>query len=473
MFLNRHLDIPEDRPAIAAPGQRVKTYGELQQESSLYSKHMLPRTLALILCDNSLECLSFYYCCLELQTVPILADIHYDTDYLQLLLEDYHPKYIWLPSSHALSEAFSGHYRTLRDHQGYLLFETAWNCFPIHDDLALLLPTSGSTGSRKLVRISYRNIYDNTRINAEQKSIVSSDMGITMLPMNFAYGLSFIHMHWFMGAAIAITEKSVLTNAFWQFYHSNPITSFVGVSQTYQFLLKMEFGSPEDTRCLKWFGQAGTRLEPSLRQAFSQLARNIGIPFYVEYGQTECIGVVISGSSSDPSLPAGSIGQSLPSISVSVEQPEENSEMIIHGTSVCLGYAYSYQELSLPDEHNLTLRSGDIAAINSDGYITLLGRKSRFLKLAGIRYSLDAIEQSLQGCFSCCQFACSGTDDMLLICYEGTAVPRNDIEAFLAGKMHLNHSLMDVVHMASLPRNTSGKIDYAGLNALLTPRSQP
>ena len=70
----------------------------------------------------------------------------------------------------------------------------------LHPSLALLLSTSGSTGSPKLVRLSRRNLQANAQSIAEYLAIRPSDRAATTLPMHYCYGLSVINSHLLAGA---------------------------------------------------------------------------------------------------------------------------------------------------------------------------------------------------------------------------------------------------------------------------------
>ena len=85
----------------------------------------------------------------------------------------------------------------------------------LHPDLALLLSTSGSTGSPKLVRLSRRNLVANAESIAEYLDIRETDRAATTLPMSYCYGLSVIHSHLLRGAGLILTDRSVVDDEFW------------------------------------------------------------------------------------------------------------------------------------------------------------------------------------------------------------------------------------------------------------------
>ncbi len=80
----------------------------------------------------------------------------------------------------------------------------------LHPDLALLLSTSGSTGSPKLVRLTHENLHANAAAIARYLDIERTDRAATTLPMSYCYGLSVIHSHLLTGAGLILTDDSVV-----------------------------------------------------------------------------------------------------------------------------------------------------------------------------------------------------------------------------------------------------------------------
>ena len=74
----------------------------------------------------------------------------------------------------------------------------------MHPDLALLLSTSGSMGSQKLVRLSHTNLSANAAAIAQYLNLSGRDRGISALPFHYCYGLSVLHSHLLVGASVAM-----------------------------------------------------------------------------------------------------------------------------------------------------------------------------------------------------------------------------------------------------------------------------
>jgi acyl-CoA synthetase (AMP-forming)/AMP-acid ligase II len=89
----------------------------------------------------------------------------------------------------------------------------AGSAHELHPELALLLTTSGSTGSPRLVRLSSRNLQANADAIGQYLRLSPADRGITSLPMHYCYGLSVINSHLAAGAGLVLTDRSVVDAA--------------------------------------------------------------------------------------------------------------------------------------------------------------------------------------------------------------------------------------------------------------------
>lgn len=152
--------------------------------------------------------------------------------------------------------------------------------------MALLLTTSGSTGSPKLVRQSYKNIAANTDSIIDYLELDASERSISTLPMNYTYGLSIINTHLKVGASLILTEYTLVQRDFWTLFAEYEATSFGGVPYTYEMLDKLQFFRRK-LPSLRTMTQAGGKLLPVLHKKFAEYADKEGKKFIVMYGQAE------------------------------------------------------------------------------------------------------------------------------------------------------------------------------------------
>ena len=96
----------------------------------------------------------------------------------------------------------------------------------------------------------------------------------------------------------------------------------------------------------------------------------------------------------------GSIGKSIPGGKFSLidkkgKKNKKKGELVYQGKNVCMGYAESLNDLSLPDLNKGILKTGDLARIDGDGFYYIEGRNNRYVKIYGNRVNLSELETIL------------------------------------------------------------------------------
>ncbi len=459
-----------DAPAVITEDNRVITYRELDDSASELANNITDRCLVFCLCTNQIGSLIGYVGCLQNKIVPYLCEASLDSQLLHQLLTAYKPDYIWCPQENTTKFPTA---KTVFASHGYCLLKTTHDgVYPLFDELALLLTTSGSTGSPKLVRVSYQNLRANTESIVQALNIQNADRAITTLPMSYTYGLSVINSHMKAGGSIIFTEKSLFQREFWEIFKSLRATSFSGVPYSYEILDKLRFVRMTLPH-LRTMTQAGGRLAPALHRRFAEYAKQRDINFFVMYGQTEATARISVLPPKDALEYCGSIGKTIPGGNLTVldgagkqiTEPGKTGELVYRGENVTLGYATSGDDLSKPDEREQTLRTGDLATFDSNGYFYLAGRIKRFLKIFGNRINLDEIQLLLENKFPSVEFACTGKDDHLHVYTSGGRIS-SEVSSFLFKKMGIHRQALQVKTVSSIPRNKSGKIQYEQLNGL-------
>ncbi len=338
----------------------------------------------------------------------------------------------------------------------------------LHPELALLMTTSGSTGSPKLVRQSATNVFVNAAAIVDYLEIGEFDRAITTLPMSYTYGLSIVNSHLLAGAELLLTDISIMQREFWTFFQKEKATSIAGVPYTYEMLKRLKF-TDMMLPSLKYMTQAGGRLRKDLHKEFAEFAENSRKRFYVMYGQTEATARMSYLPYVHALKKVGSIGVAIPGGALfledengnQIEEPHVAGELVYHGRNVTHGYATCLADLAKDDENNGVLHTGDMAEMDEDGYFFITGRKKRFLKIFGNRVSLDECEDLIAKKYSL-ECACTGKDDEMHIYITGK-VGSEVVSEFIAGKTGLNPKAFVVKHIEAIPRSGSGKVAYGEL----------
>jgi acyl-CoA synthetase (AMP-forming)/AMP-acid ligase II/lysophospholipase L1-like esterase/acyl carrier protein len=332
-----------------------------------------------------------------------------------------------------------------------------------HPELCVLLSTSGTTGSPKLVRLSGANIQANAASIAAYLHITPADRAITALPLYYSYGMSVLNSHLQAGATLLLTEKSVAEEPFWAMFEREGATTLSGVPFTFDLLERIGFRA-RHYPALRYLAQAGGRM-PSERVAlYARWAKDEAKQLFVMYGQTEasprmayvppeqladnadCIGVPIPGGSfeliGEDGLPV--LGYDRP------------GELVYRGPNVMMGYAQSAEDLAKESGPN-ALRTGDLACRRANGNYYITGRKNRFSKILGLRISLDEIEQWLHA--RGWHGIVSGDDKLVVAAVSGDAdVP--ELTRALAQRLGLPLSAVVALLLDPIPTLPSGKFDY-------------
>ena len=443
------------------------TYGRLQGSAKEIATSIGVRTLVFILCSNTPESIAGYVGCLNHGIVPAMVDGKIDEELLGKLLEAYRPSCLWLPKER--SRELSGYERRL-SLGGYVLLNDREPQAPaLHDDLALLMTTSGSTGSPKFVRLSYENIRANTESIIEYLEIDEHERAITNLPMHYVYGLSIINTHLYAGASIVVTDKTLFQKEFWQLFKEKEVTSFGGVPYTFEMLERLRFFRMK-LPSLHTITQAGGKLDPELHQKFARYAEEQGKRFFVMYGASEATARMGYLPAEESLRKCGSMGLAIPGGSFElkddegkvVEATDRMGELVYHGANVMMGYAESGVDIAKGDEMQGTLSTGDLAKRDEEGFYTIVGRKKRFLKMFGKRTNLEEVEHLLRQHFGIADVACGGVDDHLYVFLVDGSIEK-EIMPYLSSKLGLHASGFKVKLLEEIPKNASGKTLYREL----------
>lgn len=455
----------KDNVACITPSGEHFSYGEVQAISESIRSKLKPHQLVFCICGNTIGSLAGYVSFVNNNDATLMLDSHLDRSAFDALYNTYLPRYIWAPESFDVPDGASALYSV----KEYVLWEIGANNVPVNDDLSVLLTTSGSTGSPKLVRLSKSNLKSNALSIAEYLHITEEERPVTGLPMYYSFGLSIINSHLLMGATILLTPASYVESEFWQFANENGFTSFSGVPYTFEIMKKLKLWKmPMPT--LRTLTQAGGKLSNELLQFFMEKYNPQGVKFFLMYGQTEATARMSYLEPEYGVTKLGSIGKGIPGGSFSlisddgctIEKAREVGELVYQGPNVCLGYADCAADLMKGDENQGVLYTGDLAYRDEDGFYFIVGRKKRFLKLFGNRVSLDYVETLLKDKLKEC--VCVGDDSKLIIYTTDKEYVEDEIIDFIVTRTKILRSVFSVRHIDRIPRSESGKILYKELN---------
>ena len=436
--------------AVVTDGGERLSYIELAARADEFARRLPPgRHLLLIEAANELAPLVAYVAALR-HGHPVIMAAGDSGGQLQRTIESYRPTV-----------------RYHRDNGRWVVEPGTPGPRDLHPDLAVLLSTSGSTGAAKLVRLERAAVEANARSIAEYLDLRPDDRAITTLPIHYSYGLSVVNSHLAAGGAILLTDRSVVDDAFWDFFEAEGATSLAGVPYTYELFERIGLRR-RSLPSLRTMTQAGGRLPPETVRTYAEWTQGAGVRFFVMYGQTEatarmayvppehllenpgCIGVAIPGGGFHLIDEAGR----------TVAGAEVQGELVYRGPNVMSGYALVEADLAKGREIS-ELRTGDLAIRDANGIYRIVGRRSRFAKLFGLRISFDEVEAHLRR--EGLRAIVTGNDEVLAVGVV-SAEPQAVADR-LSQALSLPLSVIEVIGYDELPTLSSGKMDYQALMA--------
>ena len=454
MFLELDRKERQRIAAIDDSGRSI-SYGDICDFSKEFANHLPARSLIFLLAENRIGSLLGYTAALSNRIVPLVISVNTEEGLYNHLYELYQPEYLWLPESKAegMEVIFSA--------WEYCLVKTGNQPTPMYDELSLLLPTSGSTGSPKLVRHSYRNIEANADNVRRLFKLEGTEKAMAILPMHYTMGLSVIASHLLAGATLLLSGRSLLDKGFWAMLKE--ATSFTGVPYSYEILTKMRF-TRMDLPNLKVITQGGGKLTEAMWNTLAQYAKDNDKHFIATYGQSECTARMAYLPAELATEKLCSIGIAEPGGQLSIVEDNGNEtfegeaqgEMVFRGENVTLGYATSREDLLKGDENHGIMHTGDLARRDADGCYFIIGRLKRFLKIYGLRIGLDEVERMIKTEFKTDCY-CKGDDEKLIVLVTDAKL-QDVLPSFIEEKTHLFHQRVEIQVVKEILRNEAGKV---------------
>ena len=454
MFLDLDKKEQQRIAAIDDSGRSV-TYGDIWDFSQEFAKYLPQRSLIFLLAENKIGSLLGYTAALSNRIVPLVISANTEEVLYNHLYDLYQPEYLWMPESKAEGKeiVFSA--------WEYCLVKTGNQPIPMYEELSLLLPTSGSTGSPKLVRHSYRNIEANADNVRRLFKLDGTEKAMAILPMHYTMGLSVIASHLLAGATLLLSGRSLLDKGFWATLKE--ATSFTGVPYSYEILTKMRF-TRMDLPNLKVITQGGGKLTEAMWNTLAQYAQDKGKQFIATYGQSECTARMAYLPAEMALDKVCSIGIAEPGGQLSIIddngnetfEGEAQGEMVYRGENVTLGYATCREDLLKGDENHGIMHTGDLARRDADGCYYIIGRLKRFLKIFGLRIGLDEVERMIKAEYKTDCY-CKGNDEKLIVLVTDPKLV-DVLPTFIEEKTHLFHQKIEIKVVNEILRNEAGKV---------------
>lgn len=438
----------------------------IQNNIFFYKEKVQKKKLVLMICRNTFESVIMYLFCLYNNNAVILLDFNINEEYLKKIIKNYKPTYLYLPFKINL---YLKNYKIIYSNTSFNLMEiTNGVNYKVNKKLAVLIPTSGSTGNPKMVRLSYKNLDSNTLAISKYLKISNKDKTITSLSFNYSYGLSIINSHILKGAKIVLNEFSMFEKKFWDIVKNMNVNNFACVPYNIDILFKIGFFKSSYPN-LKYITIAGGPLNVNLWKDLIQKRKKLQI--FVMYGQSEASPRISYLPSDMFDKKIGSIGIPIPGGKLKIKNKNnykhnQFGELIYQGENVFLGYAKNYKSLLLNDLFKGILKTGDIAYKDSDGFYYLKGRIKRISKIFGLRINLDDIENKLLS--KKINSICISNDKKIFIFMINSSknikINKNQVSELIS----LSSRFIEIKIIKEFPLTANNKIDYNSLYKEIT-----
>ena len=280
------------------------------------------------------------------------------------------------------------------------------------DDLAALMPTSGSTGIPRFVMVSHRNLIANTEAIIRSQRLESDEKAMLIMPISYCFGASMVHTHLYQGGSVVFDSRFMFPDKVLNAINDYGCTTFAGVPTVYNILLRRSNLRTMSFPALRRFLQAGGGLASESVQEMRTIVP--GAEFFVMYGQTEATARISCLPPERLHDKLGSAGVPLDNLKLRIVNDQgtdvakgEVGHVLISGPSVCGGY-FDEPEPSQEKFAEGWLKTGDLGSLDGDGYLWIQGRTSDFIKIRGYRVGLADVESRIAAIHGVSECAATG-----------------------------------------------------------------
>lgn len=339
---------------------------------------------------------------------------------------------------------------------------------------AVILFTSGSEGAPKGVELTHRNLLAQMRQLLAVYDFVDCDRVFNSMPLFHSFGL--------------IAVLLPLVRGIYVFLYPSPLHYRVIPSALYDLDCTVFFGTntflngyarkanPYDFRTLRVLVAGAEKLQEATANAW---ARQFGARVLEGYGATECSPVVTINTWTNPRY--GTAGKFLPGIEYKFEAVDgvaEGGRLWVRGPNIMRGYLNAEPNAKFQAQGGW-YDTGDIAKVDEDGFLYILGRLKRFAKVSGEMVSLTAVEDALAGAFP--QYGVrfqaavitrpdADRGEALIAVSNEPKLNLEEIRAAIKAKGLSNLCVpREVKYLREIPKLGTGKVNHRELQKIISP----
>jgi long-chain acyl-CoA synthetase len=351
--------------------------------------------------------------------------------------------------------------RLLRQHAGPAMYGAA----------SLLKLTSGSTGFPKAILTAESHLVADAERIIESMGIGERDTQLAVIPLSHSYGFSNLVMPLLLQGTAMVLRDSFIPAQLLEDAHTFQSRVFAGVPYMFNYLAT---NAPADglPRCLQLLISAGARLDTQTAQAFHA---RFAVKIHSFYGASETGGIAYDAG--DALMTDGQVGTAMRGVSITLRPDDEATEgsgrIVVRSDSVALGYSEDDDERAFVDGAFVT---GDLGRVDHDGRLTLTGRASPAVNVAGRKVhpaEVERVLRSMNGVDDVCVIAAPDPrrGQQILACIvSGRLSSALEVRQFCAARLPAHKVPRAIIFLPSLPLTERGKIDRVRLLALALKR---
>lgn len=268
-----------------------------------------------------------------------------------------------------------------------------------YHDPAMIIFTSGTTGTQKGVMLSHRALLCNARAVISKLGMTSNDSAIAQLPFTYSYGNSLLMTHLLSGACLVTGKAFGFPQEILGVLRERHITGFSTIGSFLRKLVAQSNFSTNDLSSLRYFTVAGEQPPWTI---LARLRKELpALNIVVMYGQTEATARLTMMQGDELDERPGSVGKAIPGVSIRVVnsdgeivQPGVVGEVEAYGPSMMSGY-WGWDDQVASAFRDGWLRTGDRGYLDESSYLYLSGRREDLVKVNGHRVSPFEIEAAI------------------------------------------------------------------------------
>ncbi len=359
--------------------------------------------------------------------------------------------------------------------RGSCVSEAAGVAEPTPDDVALVLPTSGTTGEPRRVPLTHGNVCASALANRDALALTPADRCLNVTPMRHVSHLGIIVASLAAGSSLVCVPGFDATRffAWWDAFRP---TWYMAVPAMHRAILeRTPAAAATIARCRPRFIRSGAAPLPV--EMLTELEAVFAAPVIEGYGLTETAPIVTSNPLPPRPRKAGSVGLATGCAVAIVSEDGvplpagQRGEIVVRGPNVMPGYEDDPAANAAAFTADGWLRTGDEGHLDEDGYLFLSGRLKEAINRGGEKVAPGEVEAVLLTHPAVAQAVAFAVRDERLgeevaaavVPRAGHAVTETELRGWVAVRLAPSKVPRRVVCLDELPTGLTGKVRRIGL----------